>query len=78
VHVFLVPQDGADLDPAARAEIRAQVVRELGDLYRPQSFTVTDRLPYTTVGKVDKKALRTAFVLAREANPEASSVGSYA
>jgi fatty-acyl-CoA synthase len=78
VHVFLVPQDGADLDPAALAEIRAAVVRELGELYRPQSFTITDRLPYTTVGKVDKKVLRTAFILAREANSEASSVGSYA
>ena len=78
VHVFLVPRDGADLGPAALAEIREQVIRELGDLYEPRAFTVTDRLPYTTVGKVDKKALRTAHIMAQTARSEASSVGSYA
>ena len=75
VHVFLVPQDGVDLDLAA---IGRQVVRELGDLYEPKSFTVTDSLPCTTAGKVDKKALRTAHLLAQAARSEASPVGSYA
>ncbi|HEY2519742.1 MAG TPA: fatty acid--CoA ligase family protein, partial [Streptosporangiaceae bacterium] len=75
VHVFLVPREGADLDLAA---IRRQVVRELGDLYEPKAFSIMTSLPYTTVGKVDKKALRTAYVLAQAASSEASPVGSYA
>src|SRR6202012_2322523 len=73
VHVFLVPRDGADLDLPA---IRGQVVRELGDLYEPKAFTVMASLPLTTVGKVDKKALRTAHVLAQAARSEASPGGT--
>ena len=75
VHVFLVPRDGSELDLPA---IRGQVVRELGDLYEPKAFTVMASLPLTTVGKVDKKALRTAHVLAQAARSEASPVGSHA
>ena len=37
-----------------------------------------DSLPVTTVGKVDKKALRTTYLLAQARQAESSSVGSYA
>jgi fatty-acyl-CoA synthase len=56
VHVFLVPEPGADLDPAV---LREQVVDSLGKPYRPESFIIVDALPLTQMGKIDKKALRT-------------------
>lgn len=58
MHVFLVPDRGAnpDLD-----ELRRRVVEELGDLYEPRSFSVR-ALPRTTIGKIDKRALRTAYL----------------
>jgi fatty-acyl-CoA synthase len=55
VHVFLVPSPGADPD---LADLQRQVVHALGKQYRPDSFTLVDSLPRTTVGKIDKKALR--------------------
>jgi fatty-acyl-CoA synthase len=75
VHLFLVPQDGVAL---VLAEVRRLIVAELGDLYEPRSFTIVDALPSTTVGKVDKKALRAAYLLAQAGQAEASPVGSYA
>jgi non-ribosomal peptide synthetase component E (peptide arylation enzyme) len=36
-------------------------VEELGDLYEPRSFSVR-ALPRTTIGKIDKRALRTAYL----------------
>jgi fatty-acyl-CoA synthase len=60
VHVVLVPQDPGhvpDLDDLSR-----RVTETLGDLYTPASYSVARALPRTTIGKVDKKALRTALV----------------
>lgn len=34
---------------------------ELGELYTPRKTVLLDQLPTTTVGKVDKKALRAAW-----------------
>ena len=31
---------------------------ELGPLYEPQTITFVDSLPWTSIGKIDKKALR--------------------
>jgi fatty-acyl-CoA synthase len=59
VHLFLVPRDGAALD---LDELRRLVVEALGDLYEPKSFSIVGSLPLTTVGKVDKKALRAAHL----------------
>jgi fatty-acyl-CoA synthase len=58
VHVFLVPDGGARPD---LGEIRRLVAQALGDLYVPKSVSVVGRLPRTTLGKIDKKALRAAY-----------------
>jgi fatty-acyl-CoA synthase len=58
VHVFLVPEGGTRPDPG---EIRRRVAEALGDLYVPKSVSVVARLPRTTLGKIDKKALRAAY-----------------
>jgi fatty-acyl-CoA synthase len=59
VHLFLVTAAGyqPDLD-----ELRRQVAEALGDLYEPRSFSIVGSLPRTTVGKIDKKALRAAYL----------------
>jgi fatty-acyl-CoA synthase len=59
VHVFLVPDGGTRPD---FGEIRRLVARALGDLYVPKHFFVVARLPRTTLGKIDKKALRVAYL----------------
>jgi fatty-acyl-CoA synthase len=59
VHVFLVPEGGTRPDPG---EIRRLVAQALGDLYKPKSFSVVARLPRTTLDKIDKKALRAAYL----------------
>lgn len=59
VHVFLVPGGGTRPD---FSEIRRQVAQALGDLYKPKSFSVVAGLPRTTLDKIDKKALRAAYV----------------
>jgi fatty-acyl-CoA synthase len=59
VHVFLVPDGGTRPDPG---EIRRLVAEALGDLYEPKSFSVVASLPRTTIGKIDKKALRAAYL----------------
>lgn len=60
VHVVLVPQDPARV-PDSDALTR-QITHALGDLYAPASYSVATALPQTTVGKTDKKALRTALL----------------
>ena len=55
VHLFVVAHPGCVLDAA---ELRQQVVRELGELYEPRDVSIVDGLPWTTMGKIDKKALR--------------------
>jgi fatty-acyl-CoA synthase len=59
VHVYLVP-DG-EIRPDL-GEIRRLVAQALGDLYQPKSLSVVARLPRTTLGKIDKKALRAAYL----------------
>jgi fatty-acyl-CoA synthase len=59
VHVYLVP-DG-EIRPDL-GEIRRLVAQALGDLYQPKSLSVVARLPRTTLGKTDKKALRAAYL----------------
>jgi fatty-acyl-CoA synthase len=46
------------------------VAEALGDLYVPKSVSVVARLPRTTLGKIDKKALRAAYVAAVPAAPD--------
>ena len=59
VHVFLVPDGGTRSD---FGEIRRLVAKGLGEFYVPESFSVVASLPRTTIGKVDKKALRAAYL----------------
>ena len=59
VHVVLVPQDptrAPDLD-----RLSDQITDALGGLYAPASYSIAESLPRTTLGKTDKKALRTAL-----------------
>ncbi|MEU1805083.1 AMP-binding protein [Streptomyces sp. NPDC019937] len=63
VHVVLVPQDLAEAPD--RARLTGEIVDALGDLYEPASYSITDSLPRTAVGKTDKKALRAALLTAR-------------
>ena len=55
IHVFIVPELG--FSPIA-ADLRQRVLDELGPTYEPQGFTLVDALPWTPLGKIDKKALR--------------------
>ncbi|WP_240659657.1 AMP-binding protein [Streptomyces sp. WAC 01529] len=59
VQVFLATAENADVDPGA---VGAAVTAELGELYTPRKTVLLDQLPTTKVGKVDKKALRAAWV----------------
>jgi fatty-acyl-CoA synthase len=59
VHVFLVLDGGTRPD---FGEVRRRVAKALGDLYVPESFSVLASLPRTTLGKIDKKALRAAYL----------------
>ncbi|MEU6825366.1 AMP-binding protein [Streptomyces atriruber] len=59
VQIFLATAEGTDVDPDA---VGAAVTAELGDLYTPRKTILLDQLPTTKVGKVDKKALRAAWV----------------
>ena len=54
VHVALV----ADADAVDTVALNKHVLEVLGPLYVPQSIVFVDSLPWTKVGKVDKKALR--------------------
>jgi fatty-acyl-CoA synthase len=59
VHVFVIPEPGAALDAA---DLAKRVLGELGELYEPQGITFVDTLPWTAMGKIDKKALRAGFI----------------
>ncbi|MFJ6700157.1 class I adenylate-forming enzyme family protein [Streptomyces sp. NPDC091272] len=59
VQIFLATAEGTEVDPE---EVGASVTAELGELYTPRRTVLLDRLPTTKVGKVDKKALRAAWV----------------
>lgn len=51
---FLVPADGADLDPD---ELAAWCRDRLADYKVPRQFVIRDELPLTPVGKIQKSAL---------------------
>ena len=55
IHVFVVPEPGTAPEPA---ELASQAAQELGESYRPRDFTFVNSLPWTPMGKIDKKALR--------------------
>jgi fatty-acyl-CoA synthase len=38
------------------------VVDELGALYEPAGMSIVDALPWTTMGKINKKALRASLI----------------
>ncbi|MGW0535015.1 class I adenylate-forming enzyme family protein [Streptomyces sp. NPDC003032] len=61
VQIFLATAEDAAVDPDA---VGAAVTAELGELYTPRKTVLLSRLPTTKVGKVDKKALRAAWVSA--------------
>ncbi len=61
VHLFVVPEPGA---APALPDLARQVVAELGPHYEPQGITLVPRLPWTPLGKIDKKALRAGYAAA--------------
>ncbi|MFD2473635.1 AMP-binding protein [Amycolatopsis silviterrae] len=58
VAAFVVARPGHDVDVPA---LRSFVKRVKGSMYSPKKVVVVDSLPRTTVGKVDKKALRAPY-----------------
>lgn len=58
LHGFVVPRPGQRV---ASAELIAFVKERKGSVYAPKSLDVVDALPTTTVGKVDKSALRAPY-----------------
>jgi fatty-acyl-CoA synthase len=58
VHAIIVMRAGRSID---QTELGAFVKDRKGSLYAPKSVEVVDTLPVTTVGKVDKKALRAPY-----------------
>ncbi|MEU0948547.1 AMP-binding protein [Streptomyces canus] len=68
VHIVLVPQDPANTPDLSR--LTRGIVDALGELYEPASYSITDSLPRTTVGKIDKKALRSDLLAAARASSE--------
>jgi len=55
VHAVCVTEPEVPVDAA---ELRKRAVDALGPMYEPQAVTFVDSLPYTALGKLDKKALR--------------------
>ncbi|MDN3059786.1 AMP-binding protein [Streptomyces sp. SRF1] len=58
VTAFVVARPGQDIDVAA---LQSYVKQVKGSMYSPKKVVIVDSLPVTTVGKVDKKALRAPF-----------------
>jgi fatty-acyl-CoA synthase len=58
VKAFVVARPGATLDLDA---LTANVKQRKGSHHTPKSIDVVDRLPLTSVGKIDKKALRATY-----------------
>lgn len=60
VHVVVVPHDPAQTPDLVR--LTGAITAALGDLYTPASYSTAESLPRTSVGKVDKKAVRAALL----------------
>jgi fatty-acyl-CoA synthase len=58
VKAVIVPRPGAEIDVASIVEM---VKERKGAHQTPKSVDVVERLPLTSVGKVDKKAIRAAY-----------------
>jgi len=58
VHAVVVLRAGASVD---RVELAAFVKERKGPVHAPKSVDFVEALPVTTVGKVDKQALRAPY-----------------
>ncbi|HEY0696229.1 MAG TPA: AMP-binding protein [Micromonospora sp.] len=65
-HGFVVPVPGATVTPE---ELRDYCIAELHVRWSPREVEFVDELPLTQVGKVDKKALRAAYLARHGADP---------
>jgi acyl-CoA synthetase (AMP-forming)/AMP-acid ligase II len=63
VTAVVVPAAGAELDPG---ELIAQCKERVGSVKAPKHVELTDALPKTPVGKIDKKAIRAPFWAGRD------------
>jgi fatty-acyl-CoA synthase len=68
VHLVCLVDPGVDVDIP---ELKKRVMEELGPLYEPHSVLLVTTMPKTSIGKVDKKALRR--ILADERDQEGSN-----
>ncbi|HZN16881.1 MAG TPA: AMP-binding protein [Micromonosporaceae bacterium] len=59
IHAFVVPAPDAQVTPE---ELRELVVTKLNAKWSPRQVELVDELPLTNAGKVDKKALRAAYL----------------
>lgn len=66
VHAVVVAGPGAALTAGG---LRAAVRAELNELYTPHSVAFVPELPLTSLGKVDKRALRQRFLAGPDAPP---------
>jgi len=62
IAVFCVLRRGVTDDPALRAAIAAEVVRELGKALKPEVIEVIQALPKTRSGKVMRRVIRAAYL----------------
>jgi fatty-acyl-CoA synthase len=63
----------ADTGAVDTATLKKHVLDVLGPLYVPEEIVFMDSLPWTRVGKVDKKALRATLTAANAANVAAAT-----
>jgi acyl-CoA synthetase (AMP-forming)/AMP-acid ligase II len=74
---FVVPADGVAVDDAALlAELRSAARSSLADYKAPDRVVVTERLPLTSMMKVDKRALADQAALLAAPSPPAESAGA--
>jgi long-chain acyl-CoA synthetase len=59
VVAFVAPRPGASLDAA---EVEAFAAARLSGIHRPHDVRIVDAIPVTSVGKTDRKALRTQLL----------------